>query len=212
MMSHSTFMFLHTQSTEHNLSDACGHTGMDERKVNHISEQGQAGSICEQYQMSQTETHTVRTFSRLIKCKVRTLLWSVDMNHFERVHDGRESAQFACCEKHSLTPTVHTQSLTVLVTPVPVRSSNNFNALENPFEDDPWEILPRRQTHSVMRAWRNSWANCCTAHLWKWCWEMCNVVYVRTAVAKSINPNPNTWKICKYRSGLLPKAFFSWCP
>lgn len=45
MMSHNTFMFLHTQSTEHNLSDACGHT---ERKVNHISEQGldrQAASV-----------------------------------------------------------------------------------------------------------------------------------------------------------------------
>lgn len=84
------------------------------------------------------------------------LLWSVDMNHFKGVHGGRETAQFAefavrNIPLHPLDTHTHTQSLTVLVTPVPIRSTNDFNALENPLEDDPWEILPWRQTHSETR-------------------------------------------------------------
>lgn len=38
-MNYSTIMFLHIQSTEHNLSDICGHTDKHERKVNHVAEQ-----------------------------------------------------------------------------------------------------------------------------------------------------------------------------
>lgn len=47
-MSHDTVVFVHTQITENNLSDVCGHTSRDERKVNHVAEQGldrQAASV-----------------------------------------------------------------------------------------------------------------------------------------------------------------------
>lgn len=53
-------------------------------------------------------------------------------------------------------PDTHTHTsappLTVLVTPVPVRTTNHFNPLEDSFENDPWEVLPRCQAHSVIRA------------------------------------------------------------
>lgn len=42
--------------------------------------------------------------------------------------------------------------LTVLVPPVPVGSPNHLHALEDSFQDDPWEVLPRCQAHSAMTA------------------------------------------------------------
>lgn len=46
---------------------------------------------------------------------------------------------------------IHTCTLTVLVAPVPVWTSDHFDALEDAFKDDPREVLPGCQAHSVIR-------------------------------------------------------------
>lgn len=68
-----------------------------------------------------------------------------------RYQDGakRRGAPHHLINTHAHTP--HTGTLTVLVAPVPVRTSDHFDALEDAFEDDPREVLPGCQAHSVMK-------------------------------------------------------------
>lgn len=51
-----------------------------------------------------------------------------------------------------MSPTHRNTPLTVLVPPVPVWSTDYFDSLEDSFEDDAWEVLPRCQGHSVTEA------------------------------------------------------------
>lgn len=75
------------------------------------------------------------------------------VNHFEGEQlSKRNKTQRGPSPPHKHTHTdTHTGALTVLVAPVPVRTSDHFDALEDAFEDDPREVLPGCQAHSVIR-------------------------------------------------------------
>lgn len=111
---------------------------------------GQAATSAEQTGMNHREhkeradTQTGGTFGRLMRT----------VNHFEGEQISRRSKTQrgpSPPHKHTRTHTTHGHTLTVLVAPVPVRTSDHFDALEDAFEDDPLEVLPGCQAHSVMK-------------------------------------------------------------
>lgn len=123
----------------------------------------QSGTSVRQTYMSHpqnkyTQTHANTTSYRLMSCEVTMLLWAVDGKTLWRGTFPHSSMHRVCWVARLLVSLAHT-SLTILVAPVPVWSTNHFNPLEDSFEDDSWEVLPRCQAHPVTRAWRRSWTN-----------------------------------------------------